>query len=368
MTMRLPYLSVPVRLAIFLAVTAVLADWALAAEFQRSFTFDSKEMKVANMIGQVQVKQAQGDQFRITVKVQGKDAAEELLEFRVDEGFKGELVVAFPVEDHRKYVYPALGSRGSTQVQYHNEGGEGGSWLKKVFSGLSGRNITVKGRGNGLEMWADLVIEVPRGRILEMKQAVGGIDASDLTADLNLDTHSGSITAYDITGDLLADTGSGTVEVARVKGSVNVDTGSGEVTLADLEGDKILVDTGSGDVMAANLRCLSLLVDTGSGAVEARAVETDGANIDTGSGGVLLQLDRMGTGKFIIDTGSGGITLDLPDNASAHILADTGSGGIRTQVSGANVRTQDRDELEMTLGDGEARVRLDAGSGSITIK
>jgi hypothetical protein len=83
---------------------------------------------------------------------------------------------------------------------------------------------------------------------------------------------------------------------------------------------------------------------------------------------VYLHLDRMGTGRFVIDTGSGSIELVMPADASATITADTGSGSIRNKIEGAHVTLAERDELEMTVGDGDARVTLDAGSGSITIR
>jgi len=58
----------------------------------------------------------------------------------------------------------------------------------------------------------------------------------------------------------------------------------------------------------------------------------------------------------------------VPDGASARIEADTGSGKVRNKIEDADVSHQERDEILMTVGDGEARVTLDAGSGSITIR
>jgi hypothetical protein len=341
---------------------------AAAAEFERAYTFDSKELKVSSMIGQVQVIQAQGDEFQVTAHVRGADAEEGLLDFQITEGSHGKLIIVFPIQEHQKYVYPELGAGKKTTFTYRNEGEQGGSWLRRMFSGISGKKITVRGKGNGVEMWVDLTIAVPRGRVLEARQGVGGIEATGLKADLNLDTGSGAIVARDIEGDFLADTGSGSVTVQGIRGDVNIDTGSGDVDLRDSEGRTILVDTGSGSVTATGIRCDDLNIDTGSGEVTARVVEADKATIDTGSGGVLLQLDRMGSGKFLIDTGSGDITLGLPTGASANISAETGSGSLSTEVQGAMVKSRDKHEIELTVGDGEARVILDAGSGSITIK
>jgi hypothetical protein len=49
------------------------------------------------------------------------------------------------------------------------------------------------------------------------------------------------------------------------------------------------------------------------------------------------------------------------------VTADTGSGRVRNEIDGADVRHMERDELDMTVGAGDARVSLDAGSGSVTI-
>ena len=337
----------------------------LAGEFTRDFSFDSDKLVVANLVGEVEVVSAAGDDFKVTANVRGGDADEALLNFLVDEGSKTKLAVQFPIEDHDDYIYPELGRNSKSTIHIGDD--DSGSWIKKVFSGIYGKKVTVKGRGNGLEMWADIRIEVPRGREVEVLHGVGRIAAADVQADLVLDTHSGPIEAVGIDGDLLCDTGSGSVSVESVKGDVNVDTGSGSVTGSDIEGGEVLVDTGSGSVKLETVDCHKLDVDTGSGLVDARGIRTDSARIDTGSGSVELVLERMGDGKFVIDTGSGSIDLVLPSDASAHVTADTGSGRVRNEIKGADVRHMERDELDMTVGDGDARVSLDAGSGSVTI-
>jgi hypothetical protein len=351
-----------------LALVAVFAFTAGAAEFQKEFTFDAKELLVSNMIGKVDVVASDSDAFRVIVSVAGEDASEDLLEFVTEEGSSSALVVKFPLEDHTKYVYPELGSGSSSTIHFHDDGDNDGSWLRKIFSGLNGKKVTIKGKGNGLEMWADVTIEVPAGSILEVKHGVGEIEAADLRADVNLDTHSGPISVHGLDGDLLADTGSGRVVATGVEGEVNVDTGSGSVKVADCSGSEVRVDTGSGSVKAENIDCSYLLIDTGSGGVEAAGIKADKAKIDTGSGSVSLQLDRMGDGRFVVDTGSGSIEAVLPADASARVLADTGSGSVRNKVEGAEVTVAARDELEMTVGGGAAKVSLDAGSGSITVR
>ena len=108
--------------------------------------------------------------------------------------------------------------------------------------------MTVKGRGNGLEVWADVTVGVPRGRELEVQHGVGRISAVDVKADLVLDSHAGPIEVTSVEGDVLCDTGSGSVKAHGVRGDLTADTGSGSVELVlDRMGDgKFVIDTGSG--------------------------------------------------------------------------------------------------------------------------
>ncbi len=348
-----------------LLMMVLLALPALAREYEESFSFSGDELKIANMIGKVDVRSGSGDQIRVTVLVRGEDAESDMIEFEVDDGSIGELQIIFPTSDHKKYVYPELGSSSKTTIHFKN-GNNDSSWLRKVFG--MGDKITVRGKGSGLEVWADVLVEVPEGRELKVKLGVGSIEAKDVQADLVLDTNSGAIYAMGITGDLLADTGSGHVKAHDINGEVHVDTGSGSVDIANCRSNSILVDTGSGKVKGNNLICSSLNIDTGSGSVRAHNVEADEAKIDTGSGSVSFQLNRMGTGRFVVDTGSGSIEMDLPEDASAKIYADTGSGSMNNHLQGAVVKNKERREMTLLIGDAEARVTLDAGSGSITVK
>jgi lia operon protein LiaG len=324
-----------------------LASTAFAGDIHHEFKFDSRKLNVANLVGEIQVEGGSGDQFIVEIDVRGDDAEDGLLNFVVEKGSKSSLAVQYPTEKYTKYVYPPLGRMSNTSISWGNARETNGSWLKKVFSGAFGDRIKVSGRGSGLEVWADITIRVPEGASLTMKNGVGKVFATNVEGNLVLDTSSGAVKAESIRGDLLVDTGSGSVNVSDVRGNLLVDTGSGGVRVNGVKGD--------------------LNIDTGSGSVKARRIESDEAKIDTGSGSVVLELDRMGTGDFVVDTGSGSVELILPSDASARIVADTGSGGIRNRIDDARIRHKDRDRLEMTVGDGEAKVLLDTGSGSVTI-
>jgi hypothetical protein len=350
--------------ALALLVCTLCMPGAVQADFSHKESFDAGELRINNLIGEIRVEGHGGGSFEVEVNVRGRDASPERMEIRADKGARATLSVVFPLNEERNYVYPKLGSRSKTSFTVE----KGDSWIASLFGGLTGRRITVRGSGSGLEIWADVTVHVPQGATLHVKHGVGQVDASDVSGDLTLDTSSGRITARGIDGDLLADTGSGNVTVENVRGDVVVDTGSGSVEVTRASGSSLSVDTGSGSVEVGEIDTRSLSVDTGSGSVKAFAIRTDDANIDTGSGSVTLELDRMGDGDFIIDTGSGRISLSLPPGASADVVAETGSGGIDLDLDeGVKLTRRDDDEIAFVIGDGGARIRLDTGSGGIRI-
>jgi len=337
------------------------------AGFDLQQTAAADRLIVRNLIGEISVLGHNGRDFEIEVSVQGGDASRDSVRIDFIEGSAATLNIVFPLDDSMSFVYPELGS-GSTTFTLNDDPDSG--WLSKVFGGWSNKRIKVSSRGSGLEIWADVTVRVPAGKSLEIQHGVGNMSVRDVDADLVLDSHAGSIDVAHVNGRLGIDVGSGAVTVESANGDeILVDTGSGSVELSDCASDKIGVDTGSGRVRIESVEGSHLLVDTGSGSVTAKRVSTDSASIDTGSGSVSLELDRMGSGRFEIDTGSGGIDLRLPRGASADISAETGSGGIDLDLDGdAVIRHKESNSVNVTVGDGSARVKLDTGSGSIRVR
>ena len=195
-----------------LVLGAVLAAAAVAAagEFEREFTLEGDRLEVWDLIGAVELEPGRGDDFQVLVRVRGEDADEDLIGFAVDEGRTARLVIEFPLDEHRRYVYPELGRGSSTTMSADDWGrGRDSGWL----AGLFGKKIRISGRGSGLELWCDVTIRVPEGKAAAVRTGAGRIDAAGVRGDLDLDTASGPVTARDQEGDLLIDTGSGSVEV-----------------------------------------------------------------------------------------------------------------------------------------------------------
>jgi len=169
--------------------------------------------------------------------------------------------VGFPLDDHRKYVYPELGR--NSRTTFNPGRGDHGIW--DIF----GRGkIEVRGSGSGTELWADVTISVPRGAELIVFNGVGALEGGDAEANLEFNLRSGSAYVHDVTGELTVDTGSGHVEIESVNGDLLVDTGSGHVEVTGLRGERASIDTGSGHFTMRDVEAPEIKVDTGSGHVE----------------------------------------------------------------------------------------------------
>lgn len=308
---------------------------------------------IHNVAGRVRLVAGSGDAVTVRVSRGGADASR--LEVRtgaLDEGVG--LRVIYPDD---RIVYPRLRNGSRSEFRVSDEG----------LVGRGGRRVRVRGSGSGLEAYADLEIRVPAGRQVAVHHGVGDVEARGVDSDLRLDGVSGRITVREIRGSVGIDTGSGAVEVVDVEGDrLHVDTGSGSVRLTGIRADQVHVDTGSGRVSGNDISGREMRFDTGSGGIGLDAVSATDLRLDTGSGSIELAL----TGDVRsadLDTGSGSVTLLLPEDLGAELDVETGSGGIDFDFPITVVRAG-RDHLVGRIGDGEGRIRVETGSGSVRLR
>lgn len=337
---------------------ALAAGFLVAAtglEGQESHRLGGSSVAIYNLAGEVEVVRGTGSDVVVSLTRGGGDAAELSVDVRQVRG-RETLIVHYPSDE---IVYDR-GQRGSfnSTLRIRDDGTWGG--------GIDGGDrVRVSSSGNGLEAHADLRVEVPDGRAVAVFLAVGEASARGLSADVELDLGSGAVEVSEVRGDVLVDTGSGGVRVSGVEGELEVDTGSGSILIDGVRGPALTVDTGSGRVDVSDVEADIVEVDTGSGSVDLLRVSAEDVVVDTGSGSVEVEL-LSAVDRVEIDTGSGSITLRVPTGVNAEIEADSGSGGVDVDIP-LQLRTQRRNYIRGTLGDGRGRITLDTGSGRIRV-
>ena len=336
-----------------IALAAILATAPISAqEVQR---VSGRSVAIYNIAGPVERVAGSGSEVVVRIARHGDDADR----LRVETGeIRGRETVRI-VYPAREVVYPEMGRGSSTTTRVRDDGTFSDSGLRR------GDQVRVRGSGRGLEAWADLVIEVPRGQEIHVYLAVGTVEARDVDGEIDIDTGSGAVSAEHMSGSLSIDTGSGAVAVTGMDGDLTVDTGSGSISVSDVVAGEVDLDTGSGRVVGRGIEARSLGVDTGSGSVDLERIRSADVTVDTGSGSVELEL-LTDIESLDIDTGSGSVTVWAPSNLGASLEIDTGSGGIDVDFP-VELRSARRDSMRGRLGDGRGRIVIDTGSGSIRL-
>jgi len=335
-------------------VTLQLACAGARAQSSMERTIAGDEIAIYNLIGEARVIAGDGPDVQVAISLAGDDSDRLTIEEGSLDG-RNTLRVIYPGD---KFVYSEFGPRSRTELRVNPDGTFGGD-------SRGGRRVTISGDGDGIDARADLTIRVPKGKRVRVYQAVGEVTASDVAADLLIDTAAAPVSIEDVRGAVSIDVGSGSVRALRVEGDIEIDTGSGAVHMQDLRGSRIHIDTGSGEVTGARLAAPDLTIDTGSGEVDLSGVETESFNLDTGSGSVSVEI-TSDVESMAIDTGSGSVEIGLPPELGAELYVETGSGDVRVLVPHSDTE-RDEDSLRCRIGDGRGEIRVDTGSGSVRI-
>jgi len=344
-----------------LTVLAVIGGSALqAAQIEQNHSFSTDRLTVRNVVGEIHIEGHGGSTFEVVVRVGGRDAAEGSIRTKATDD---QLDVIFPAGEG-DFVYPQLG-RSNSEFSIKSNGN-----MAELFYGDGGVDrIEIRGSGKGLELWADVTVRVPTGGKLDIVHGVGELRAENVDGDLELATRSGNVTADRTHGELSVATGSGDVALTQIDSeSVEIATGSGDIKVRDSRGDEIELASGSGEIFLSAVQARSIEVGTGSGDITAKEVDAEEVEMGTGSGDVTLDLFQMGSGEYEIGTGSGDIELTLPGGVSASVHAESSGGTVAVDLAAAEFSKQDKDEVHLTVGNGDARVELGTGSGDIRIR
>jgi hypothetical protein len=160
-------------------------------------------------------------------------------------------------------------------------------------------------------------------------------------------------------------TGSGSMSIDGVVEVVKASSGSGRVKLNNIAGDA-LANTGSGSIRAEGVAG-AFDGDTGSGGIYLEQSAPGDVKVSTGAGSGRVRIDGRQNGTWDIDTGSGSIKIDLPDDAAFVLDAESSSGGINIDHPVTVQGKISKRHLRGTVRGGGDLLKIDTGSGGITV-
>jgi len=215
--------------------------------------------------------------------------------------------------------------------------------LDRRGNALSLNVLDPKGRDRD----AELRIRLPSWMELEVRGRGFDADVRGLDGSVVLNTLDGDLTLHGLSGPVRATSSDGEIDARELSGSVELSTGDGEVTLRDCSGS-LTVFSVDGEVTMTDMRALN---------IEARSTEGD----------LSFSGELLSGGDYAFHTHNGEIWigLDPPVNLSATVLAYDGE-----FEAGFPIRTQGFESgksIEFTVGDGSARLVLEAFNGDITL-
>lgn len=344
---------------LIVVILALLAAWpAIGSADVRSYTVRGERVAIYNLAGTLTAVAAPGRETIVDVNRQGADAGR--LDVSTGE-IRGRQTLRVIYPGHR-IVYPPLHRGGRTTLHVHSDGTFGDS---HVTDWLGASSVTIAGSGDGLEVHADLRVQVPSGQTIELHLATGVVHVTNVEARLSVDVAAADVTTSGTRGALAIDAGSGDAEVRDATGPVSIDTGSGDIRVTGTRDGDVAIDAGSGSVEARDLDAERVSIDTGSGEVTVASTRTKRMAIDAGSGSIHLDL-ASDIDDLSIDSGSGDTDVKVPHDLGARLSLETGSGGFDVDLPISHLH-RDQGEMSGIVGDGHGKIVIETGSGTISL-
>ena len=348
------------RLAGVIALST-LAVTTLDAQTAEQRSVKGATVAVYNLVGRMRAIAGTGAAVGVEITRGGRDASR----LRVETGTIGgreTLRIVYPSD---RIVYPSL-TRSRTSMNVRPDG-TFGDWTNDEWRSRSRGDdrVEIRGYGDGLEAFADLVVRIPKGQRIELFLGVGRLDVANVEGNIMVDVSAADVDVSGTTGTLSLDTGSGRVAVRDVTGDLYIDTGSGGLTVDRAKGTILNLDSGSGGVHSSDMEFREIRADVGSGGLRMYRVKASDVQAETGSGGIVLEL-LSDVQRLDVETGSGGATIRAPATLSAEVEAETGSGGFSTDFE-ITTRRMGRNHIQGRIGEGKGRIRIEAGSGSVRL-
>jgi DUF4097 and DUF4098 domain-containing protein YvlB len=241
------------------------------------------------------------------------------------------------------------------------------------------------------------------------KTSSGSVEAKNIEGPVNLDTSYGSVNCRNITGDnITVKSSSGSITAEIIKGSAQLTTSYGSITCADISDGDIKLKTSSGKIKLSNvsfddcdahtsygsiisdgLKGKSIKLHSDSGSINLTESSANTTSLFTSYGGITCRqitindiTAKSGSGNLdivcsestpaqivaVLVTSYGNIDFAAPSSFTGQVDLSTSYGSIRTNRPITINGDINKKELKGTIGEGNGKLHLQTGSGSIILQ
>lgn len=198
---------------------------------------------------------------------------------------------------------------------------------------------------------SDLEIWLPAGSSLDVETVSASIRVSGANGRLELESVSGEVTVEGAPTSADVETVSGRIELA----------GSETLAIAESVSGRIDLSGVAGRVEAATV----------SGSIRVEASDIEQGEFEAVSGSVRFTGALSPGARLSAESHSGSVVLNLPADTSARFQIETFSGSINNGFGGGEAERTSRyapgKRLDFSIGSGDAQVRVESFSGSVTL-
>ncbi len=202
-----------------------------------------------------------------------------------------------------------------------------------------------------MQIKADLEIRVPSDSSIEIE----GLSVMTRVSGVN-----GDVDIESMSGDIYLDGSFPKVDVENISGKTTI-TGSSSRIDAETVSGTLIIDGVTDSIVASAV----------SGMIEISAGDLSRVELETVSGSIKFNGGLTRDGRLTIESYSGNTELTLPASTSADIEIETLSGKIENGLTDDQVTRVDKygpgRKLRVTLGSGDARVRVESFSGNVKL-
>jgi len=218
--------------------------------------------------------------------------------------------------------------------------------IKQAESTLTIRSKSTRG---GPSRSLDYQISVPNWMAVSVNGTYADVMAEGLGGDVTVETTHGDITVRGGSGFVSLKTVQGEVTVEKAKGRVEVRAINEGIRLADISGD--------------------LSAESTNGSIILDRIDSSNVDLYTVNGNISYDGPIKDRGLYRLTTHNGMIAVPIAERANVTLSARTYNGSVRStfQLPGDTSERRSK-RVNLTLGNGSARLELESFSGTIALR